>query len=231
MRAIVPGLFMFTGLPVGRVYLVVDGDELTLIDTSIAAAGKRILAQLQTAGYALNQVRHILVTHAHPDHVGSLPALRQATGAQVLASARERPVIEGIEPIATPPREDLRGLARLVRPAPMRLPATPVDRVIGEGDLLPVFGGLQVLATPGHAPGHLAFWQPERRVLFCGDTIFRLPNLRLPFSFFTADMAANRRSIARLATLAPDVICFGHGSPLLRNSAARLRDFARRVAP
>jgi glyoxylase-like metal-dependent hydrolase (beta-lactamase superfamily II) len=90
--------------------------------------------------------------------------------------------------------------------------------------------GLQVVFTPGHASGHLAFWQPEKKVLFCGDTIFRIPvNMRLPFAMLTVDMAENIRSIGRLATLNPDIICFGHGKPLMENTADLLRQFAQKV--
>jgi glyoxylase-like metal-dependent hydrolase (beta-lactamase superfamily II) len=110
------------------------------------------------------------------------------------------------------------------------LPATPVDREVGDGEVLPeVLGGLTVVATPGHAPGHIAFWQPERRLLFCGDVIFRLPNLRLPFSFFTVDMEENKRSIRKVAALEPAIVCFGHGRPLREHTAAAIHAFARKV--
>jgi glyoxylase-like metal-dependent hydrolase (beta-lactamase superfamily II) len=92
--------------------------------------------------------------------------------------------------------------------------------------------GLQAIFTPGHAPGHLAFWQPEKKVLFCGDTIFRIPfNMRLPFAMLTVDMAEDIRSIGRLTTLNPDIICFGHSQPLMENTADLLRQFAQKWAP
>jgi glyoxylase-like metal-dependent hydrolase (beta-lactamase superfamily II) len=88
---------------------------------------------------------------------------------------------------------------------------------------------MQVVATPGHAPGHLAFWHPTQRIVFCGDTIFRLPNLRLPFSFVTVDMEENKRSIRRIAQLDAAIACFGHGRPLTRDTAQTLRRFAQKV--
>jgi glyoxylase-like metal-dependent hydrolase (beta-lactamase superfamily II) len=105
-----------------------------------------------------------------------------------------------------------------------------VDREVQDGETLPeVLGGLTVVATPGHAPGHLAFWQPALRLLFCGDVIFRLPNLRLPYSFFTVDMEENKRSIRRVAALEPAIVCFGHGRPLRQNTAAAIHAFAQKV--
>lgn len=230
LQPICPGIHCFSGLQAGRVYLIDDADGYTLIDTGLRSAAPKILRQLTASGRRPTDVRRILITHAHPDHVGGLPALRAATGAQVWASAIERPVIEGREPIPIPRGDQRTGLARLIRPPHTVLPPTPVDRELRDDELLgEVAGGLQVVFTPGHAPGHLAFWQPDQGILFCGDVIFRLPELRLPFSFLTVDMAENKRSIARLAALEPAVVCFGHGAPLHEQTAARIRDFARRV--
>lgn len=230
LQPICPGIHSFSNLQAGRVYLIDDLDGYTLIDTGLRSAAPRILDQLTASGRRPTDVRRILITHAHPDHVGGLPALRAATGAQVWASATERPVIEGRQPIPRPEAGQRTGLARLIRPPDTLLPPTPVDRELRDGDLLrEIGGGLQVVFTPGHAPGHLAFWQPDLRLLFCGDVIFRLPNLRLPFSFLTVDMAENKRSIARLAALEPALVCFGHGTPLTEQTAAQIDDFARRV--
>jgi glyoxylase-like metal-dependent hydrolase (beta-lactamase superfamily II) len=230
MQPIRPGLFRLPGLLVGSVYLIIDSDGLTLIDTSIAPSGRKILQHVAGLGYAWTDVKRVLITHAHPDHVGGLPLVKRATGAQVWASARERPVIEGQIPVPRVPPEKRTGMARFVVPPETRLPSTPVDRELHDGEILAeVLGGLQVVSTPGHAPGHLAFWQPEQRILFCGDIIFRLPNLRLPYSFLTVDQDENKRSIRRVAELDPAIVCFGHGPPLQQHTAQKLRDFARRV--
>jgi len=140
----------------------------------------------------------------------------------VIASELEKPVIEGKMPIPRRPS----GL----RPPNTTLKPTPVDRVVKDGDVLSeVMGGLRVVFTPGHAPGHLAFWQPTRRILFCGDVIIHAGGLRLPMALATVDMAEDKRSIKRLAELDASIVCFGHGGPLTRQAAQAIRDFARRV--
>jgi glyoxylase-like metal-dependent hydrolase (beta-lactamase superfamily II) len=107
---------------------------------------------------------------------------------------------------------------------------TPVDRTVEDGELLSeVMDGLQAIATPGHSPGQIAFWQPQLGVLICGDTMMNPVGLRLPFAAFTADMAEARRSIQKVAQLQPRIVCFGHGQPLTENAAQAVSEFARRL--
>ncbi|MCC6007655.1 MAG: MBL fold metallo-hydrolase, partial [Rhodobacteraceae bacterium] len=82
-------------------------------------------------------------------------------------------------------------------------------------------GDFEVIETPGHTMGHLAFFRASDRVLILGDAAMNLtlplfaPGLRLPLKPVTEDMAAARASLRRLAALRPEVLCFGHG-PVLR---------------
>ena len=92
-----------------------------------------------------------------------------------------------------------------------------------------VLGGLHVIATPGHTPGHVAYWQPGSHILFCGDVMVRKPYLSLPFSTVTIDMAEDARSVGKLADLNPAVVCFGHGAPLTHDAARKIQDFARKL--
>ena len=230
MKEIVPDVYQLTGPYVGRVYFIRSDDGCTVIDTSIAPAAKAIVAQAHKLGYGPREIRRVLITHAHPDHVGGLPALKAASGAQIYCSSLERPVVEGRTPIPGPPDERLGPLMRRLRPPPTTLKGTPVDHELSDGQIIDgLLGGLQVVATPGHAPGHLSFWAPQRGILFTGDVIFHLGRLGLPFAFFTVDMAENIRSIRRLVDLKPELVCFGHGPPIARNAAKRISAFARKV--
>lgn len=209
MQLIVPGVYTFTGLLVGRVYALESIDGLALIGAGLGLAANKVLKQLRAGGYSPSDVKRILITHAHPDHIGGLAKLQAATGAQVVAHPLDWPLL-------------LRQVSAL--------PNTPaVRREVQDGEILPeVLNGLQVILTPGHTHGHVSFWQPDRRLLFCGDVVMRLPRLRLPFAPFTVDMAENKRSIKKIAELNAEVVCFGHGQPLMHD-AAQLCAFAAKL--
>jgi hydroxyacylglutathione hydrolase len=105
-------------------------------------------------------------------------------------------------------------------------PAHPVARRLREGETVADF---TVIETPGHTPGHLSLWRDSDRTLILGDVltnehpITRCTGLREPFARFTLDPRRNRLSARKIAALAPQLICFGHGPPL--RDPARLRAF------
>src|SRR5687768_12261974 len=162
MKQILPGLWQLTW-PIGvNMYLIQDPDGLTLIDASIPPAGKPVLKALAKLGKQPRDLKRILITHAHPDHFGALHMLKEATGAQVIASAQETEVLEG--------RIDVpRSKGRIQLPETWVKPPVKVDRIVSGGDTLPeVMGGMMVVDTPGHAPGHITFWHPGKRVAITG---------------------------------------------------------------
>ena len=218
MQKIVDGVYTFDGLLAGRVYLITEGDGLTIIDTSVPPSAKKILQQLNEAGHQTSDVKRILITHAHPDHVGSVPELVKVTGAQLIVPEGERAVIDGE---AAVPRAN-----GWLKPPKTIYDNMKADRTLADGEILEdVLGGLQAIHTPGHSPGHMSFWQPQRKILFCGDTIFNAPRMRLPYAMLTVDMTENIRSVKKQVALEPDVVCFGHGKPLISNATTILSKF------
>jgi glyoxylase-like metal-dependent hydrolase (beta-lactamase superfamily II) len=186
----------FVGGPIEtNAYLVRDdvSSEALVIDAPVDVAD-RVIAAAETAGA---RIQLIVITHPHWDHIGDAAVLKERTGAPLAAHplARER--------LAQP------GSAMMDLPITIR-PVTP-DRLLDEGDQVRLGEHVfSVLHLPGHEPSHIALYSEADRVLFGGDVLF--PNGHGRVDIPGADPLAMRRSIARLATLPPDVVVYpGHG--------------------
>lgn len=230
MQRIIDGVYGIEGLTGGRVYVFVGQDGLVLVDTGIPGSLPRIQKELQSINYSLQDIKHILITHAHFDHIGSVAAIKRATGARIYAYHYfDSDVIQGEAYPRKPDLSQLRGLNRLIA-SQLTLPRTEpahVDQLLEEGDTLDaLLPGLTVIATPGHTPGHCSFWHPERRLLFAGDAIVRLTHVQPPLAIFTSDLGETHRSIKKLAAYDVETICMGHGKPIVRDAASIIRKLA-----
>jgi glyoxylase-like metal-dependent hydrolase (beta-lactamase superfamily II) len=228
MLEILPDVYRMTDLRMANVYLLVTGEDLFLVDSGMPGDVKQIEAQMQEQGFALSALRTIVLTHAHVDHVGSVPELVRRSGAQVLAHAQEVPYVERTQslPAASLPRRIMNWFSERMMG---RQPACHVDRALEDGETVAALGGLHVLHTPGHTPGSICLYQPERQILFTGDTLFnRNPmtdrrGLQLPPSMLITDRAALLASVRRLADLPVQVLCAGHGAPILEGASDQIR--------
>lgn len=102
-----------------------------------------------------------------------------------------------------------------------------VDILVNDGDDLPMLGGIKILHTPGHTLGSICLFLQHQRLITAGDLLANRFRLSLPSKTFTVDMAQEIRSIERLAGLDFDIICFGHGSPLIHRARSTIVTFAQ----
>ena len=210
---IAPDIYCVPGV-IANVFVLVDPDGLTLVDAGLPYSQRRILAYVAALGYPPEAVRRLLVTHADRDHIGSLAALQARTGARVFAGALEAAALQaGRETRRLQVGLAYRGLLWLLgRLLFVRVQPASVDEHLADGQELPVLGGLRVLATPGHTPGHLSFYAVRSGVLFAGDSLRTLGGrLRVSSGPNTADEALARASAERQLALRPRLICTGHG--------------------
>jgi glyoxylase-like metal-dependent hydrolase (beta-lactamase superfamily II) len=97
-----------------------------------------------------------------------------------------------------------------------------VDEILEEGQVLPILGGLQVLETPGHTPGHISLFSPSAGVLFVGDSIVsRDSGLMASIPANTWDQDAAATSVRKQAALGALVVCSGHG-PVVKDALGKM---------
>ena len=216
---IAPGVYSMGARKGGRVraFLVDHGSGLILIDTLFESDASGVLALLKELGKEPKDLTHILVTHAHRSHLGGLAVLKGLSGAPVCAHEWEADIISGDRqaqavtfwPMGTLETYPLQLGLNLHLEA--HTPC-PVDRHLTEDDAI---GPLQVLHIPGHTPGHLAFFWPERKLLFGGDAVASWPSFGPGWRAFQLNYRQHSESVRRLAALQPKTLAIGHGDPIL----------------
>ena len=195
-----------------NLYLILEPEGMTLIDTGMPKGGaKLVLETIKNLGREAKDLKRILITHADPDHTGSVQALKAATGASVYASR-----LDGEKMALGLPGRPGKGVVGVLTKylMPAAAPQT-ADVFLEDGQELPVLGGLQAIFTPGHTPGHVSYFSPSQKILFAGDSLNTMGGkLQFMEGPFTDDFLAGQKSVQLQAKLGAEVVCCGHGAPL-----------------
>ena len=210
-----------------NVYLIKVEDGWALIDSGFANSADKILAAIKSVGVSPGEVRHLILTHCHPDHIGSAAALKRATGADVYAHAIDAPIIEkGTGFRRGKPAPGLRNaiLFKLLLGPSLKKPLEPthVDHFVGDGEALPFAPDLMAIHVPGHCAGQIALlWRREGGVLFAADACINIRGLDVAAAH--EDIAETRRSLVKLGKFDFQTACFGHGPPITSNADQQIR--------
>ena len=228
---LMPRLY-FLRLPVGQAYLWHDPDGLTLIDAGLPGSAPLIADAIRQSGYQAADLRRLVLTHFHADHIGAAAVIADWGEVEVLAHHADAPFIRAP---AAGPAPDLADLERPIhKRVKSQLPAEPViapriDREIEDGDKLSFGDGAVAVAVPGHTPGSVAVYLPRHQVLFAGDAVAHREDGTVICGVFNVDRTQAAASFRRLASLSVAVACFGHGEPLTRDAGATLKAAARKL--
>jgi glyoxylase-like metal-dependent hydrolase (beta-lactamase superfamily II) len=218
---VTPEIVQLTRFGLVNCFLVREEDGLTLIDTMISTSARQIFG----AAASLNRsMRRILLTHVHGDHVGSLDALSQTLiGIEVAVGRRESRFLT--RDFHTEPGE----ASAKVRGSFPKVATIP-SALLADGES---YGSLRVIATPGHTPGHLAFFDERSGTLIAGDALTNVGGLRVagdaPAIFPLPNWGTWHKPTAiasarKLAELNPKRIVMGHGKPVMENAVQLLKE-------
>jgi glyoxylase-like metal-dependent hydrolase (beta-lactamase superfamily II) len=172
-------------------YLLVRGGEAALVDTGVAGSDAGIEAALTGLGLGWAAVGHVIVTHHHSDHAGSIrTVLTMAPDAAAYAGAEDLERIDQLRPLTA----------------------------VGDGDT--VFG-LEIIKTPGHTSGSISVLDPVGGILVAGDALrTNAGQPGLPGADFTQDMEEAKQSIVKLGALSFETLLVGHGEPIEGGASA-----------
>ena len=206
-------------------YLVPEDDGLTLVDTMLPRSGKQIVAAAERLGLP---IKRIVLTHAHGDHIGSLDQLHEMLpDAEVIISERDARPLAGDKSLD--PGEPGDNIGKGSFPGAKTKPT----RTVNPGDRI---GSLEVVASPGHTPGHVALLDTRDNTLICGDAYSTLGgvatsakgNWRFPLPAYAAwDKPTALESARVLRALEPSRLAPGHGKIVDSPLAAMDRAIAR----
>jgi glyoxylase-like metal-dependent hydrolase (beta-lactamase superfamily II) len=219
--------FWMLGADAYPFYLYRGADSGTLFEGGIGPLGPLVCEQLRALNIAEGYLQQLVITHAHPDHVMAVPALRQACPAvSVMASQAAAQTLGNEKAVSFFCRMDdqladvLTAAGAITadqrRPA-MDQPVIAVDRVLQAGDTISVDGDVafRVLATPGHSDCSLSFHEPAAKLLIISDaTGFYMPEHRWWWPNYFTDYGAYLDSIRRLAEVGAEVLCLSHNGAI-----------------
>lgn len=199
-------IHMVDGADHCRVFLVVGEDGLNLIDVGDPGDGLKVLAYLKVQGWNPVDIKRILLTHKHGDHVGDLAMMVRATGAKILAHEADADAIDKL---------------------------SKVDVRLKDGDVLEgILGGLQVVHVPGHTAGCIMFYSPSRKVLFTGDALINRGGLQGPVPAYCENLAQAHQSLRdKVAPLDYELCCFSHVDLITEGASKRVQEVIARLQP
>ena len=226
-----PSRFGYFKAGYSKASIVDDGKGLIVVDTLYDADGQLFLDEIARMGRSPADISHILLTHAHRGHLGGLARLKDLSGAPVYSHAWEADIVAGERPIQALDKWNMDPMVTwpLVFFGSLTLrfnrhEGRPVDVLLEDGDRV---GPLEAVYTPGHTPGHLAFYWRERRALFTGDTFVTWPEVCPGWSNTTLNEKQAWQSLQRLAEMEVALVAPGHGEPIRDGGGAVIRELAR----
>ena len=206
-------------------FFIENDGSITIIDAGLKHAYKKILAAIEYLGHDYSEVKRVLFTHSHDDHTDGAAKLIEILGEpKVLAHVEEVKYLESGE---NPPRDlsHLAGFFFRFLPQVSHAPVK-VHEAIHDRQILPIAGGLEVIHTPGHTPGHSSFLHKESGTLITGDSVVNYGYKRAwGLSAFCTDFNQSKKTALKFLDLDFETAAFTHGPHIQRGGKKALKNF------
>jgi len=221
--------------------LIWKEDMVILVDTGYPGQSPLFREAMQKAGVPFEKLSKVVVTHQDLDHIGSLSAIvtESPQSVEILANEVEKPFIQGEKRLLKITPETI---ARAVNSLPAEIPEErrkvfqavlenppkgKVDRTVADGEELPHCGGIVVINTPGHTPGHICLYHKPSKTLIAGDAMTVIDGQLLgPNPEATLDMDTAVKSLKKLTQYVIDAVICYHGGLYKGNANQRIAELA-----
>jgi glyoxylase-like metal-dependent hydrolase (beta-lactamase superfamily II) len=217
--------------------LIWDENEVILVDTGIPGQLEEIREAMEKTGVSFNKLSKIILTHQDIDHIGSLSEILKNSESkiEVLAHEEDKPYIEGDKPLI---KMNPERVAKMVESLPEEQRqkikamfeislAAKVDQTISDGEVLPYGGGITVIFTPGHTPGHISLYHHQSKTLIAGDALVAENGVLMgPRPHVTPDMEVALHSIKKMTEYDIETVICYHGGVIKENVKEQLLKLA-----
>lgn len=220
-------------------YLIEENpNDLTLIDTCFLSELRKFEAYVTNAGYDMNYIRRIILTHVHIDHVQAANEIKRRSGAKLYSHWVDAAYLANDPIYSGPPshqtlhellqkfgvkKEDLIKKFGSLEREPIL-----VEEQLKDGDRI---GNLQVIHTPGHTPGHISLFYEKQGIIFGADflfnSVFGIDGLFVPPSAVTIDPLTAAVSAKRVSKMNFEKLLLAHQSaPILEDAQIAVEEAA-----
>jgi glyoxylase-like metal-dependent hydrolase (beta-lactamase superfamily II) len=201
--------------------LIDDDDKVVLIDAGLKGSTKKLISALDSIGKQPTDVKMILLTHAHSDHLGGVNNFNAHSHSPVLIHDSDKKYAQdGKAP------EVESALAKVFTLFNKNIDKVSIADTFKDDDILKVRDGIQVIHTPGHTPGHVSFYDKKTGTLITGDALFNMRDkITHSVKLFCYDSKMAKESTIRLGDLDVEAIGFMHGREITQNAKNTLKDF------
>ncbi|MGO4949420.1 MBL fold metallo-hydrolase [Paenibacillus sp. DRB1-1] len=209
--------------------LLKDEDGLTMIDTGMLGQLEPLRKAISDVGEDISRLKRIILTHQDIDHIGNVHALLDLLpNTALLAHKDDVPYMTGERPFVKLTPERIKQMDTVFRQQAedmiRRLPDLRFAHILEDGEHLPYGGGIQIIHTPGHTPGHISLYVPAQKLLLAADELLVVEGeLVGPAESATPDMPLALKSLDKLTVLDVEKVLCYHGGYYDQNVQARLQ--------